>query len=473
MQVHLCRAKVQSNSCLYCRNVDVKRLKTRDSVMDVEDLVLAGTKQRMCPYYLAREMQAEADIVFMPYNYILDIKTRKMHNINVQGTVIILDEAHNIERVCEDSASFDLTSTDISLCISDVDTILKAKKEEIELSSEGEISDDFTDFLNLKAVLISLEKKMDELDLRTSSKGVVKPGEFMFEFLAGVGVTQGNVHILSGQCGRAISWLTADSRSFRNGNNIEKFLDAMTVVFSHSGRGSTHSSTHSLAHSYKVFMKAEDAKTKKKSDMWAAPAAESSSKKETRTLSYWCFSPGHAMSDLETQGVRSVILTSGTLSPLDSFSCELHIDFPVQYEGPHVVSKEQVWVGVVSRGCDGVSLNSSYENRSTASYQSSLGNTIVNFARIVPQGLLVFFPSYPVMHSCINHWRVRHTTGFIRTSREFQSFFNDRFTHGLLHRRTEYCRGWSSSNRTTRSRERREILTPQWMLSTRLSMTPK
>ena len=39
------------------------------------------------------------------------------------------------ERVCEDSASFDLTSTDISLCISDVDTILKAKKEELELSA--------------------------------------------------------------------------------------------------------------------------------------------------------------------------------------------------------------------------------------------------------------------------------------------------------------------------------------------------
>ena len=98
------------------------------------------------------------------------------------------------------------------------------------------------------------------------------------------------------------------------------------------------------------------------------------------------------MSDLTAQGVRSVILTSGTLSPLDSFSCELHMweihatlfsyhpllhtpplssispphthsDFPVQYEGPHVISKEQVWVGVVSRGCDGVSLNSSYENR--------------------------------------------------------------------------------------------------------------
>ena len=44
-----------------------------------------------------------------------------------------------------------------------------------------------------------------------------------------------------------------------------------------------------------------------------------------RTLSYWCFSPGHAMSDLVSQGVRTIILTSGTLSPLDSFSSELQM----------------------------------------------------------------------------------------------------------------------------------------------------
>jgi Rad3-related DNA helicase len=34
---------------------------------------------------------------------------------------------------------------------------------------------------------------------------------------------------------------------------------------------------------------------------------------------------------------RSVLLTSGTLSPLDSFSGELGLDFHVRLEAPHVV----------------------------------------------------------------------------------------------------------------------------------------
>ena len=42
-----------------------------------------------------------------------------------------------------------------------------------------------------------------------------------------------------------------------------------------------------------------------------------------RVLSYWCFSPGHAMEDLKAKGVRSVILTSGTLSPMSSFKFEM------------------------------------------------------------------------------------------------------------------------------------------------------
>jgi hypothetical protein len=37
--------------------------------------------------------------------------------------------------------------------------------------------------------------------------------------------------------------------------------------------------------------------------------------------------------------------------------------------------------------------------------RADLGASIINFARIVPDGLLVFFPSYGVMKSCIDGWK--------------------------------------------------------------------
>jgi hypothetical protein len=57
--------------------------------------------------------------------------------------------------------------------------------------------------------------------------------------------------------------------------------------------------------------------------------------------------------------IRSILLTSGTLSPLDSFAHELALPFPVRLENPHVIAREQaswqICVGtttnVLLKGC--------------------------------------------------------------------------------------------------------------------------
>lgn len=44
-------------------------------------------------------------------------------------------------------------------------------------------------------------------------------------------------------------------------------------------------------------------------------------------------------------------------------------------------------------------------------YKEDLGNAVANFARMVPDGLLVFFPSYGVLDMCVQHWNTNAKGG--------------------------------------------------------------
>lgn len=47
----------------------------------------------------------------MPYTYMVDSSVRKtLDTLSLKGSIIIFDEAHNVESVCSDAASFELTS---------------------------------------------------------------------------------------------------------------------------------------------------------------------------------------------------------------------------------------------------------------------------------------------------------------------------------------------------------------------------
>jgi Rad3-related DNA helicase len=112
-------------------------------------------------------------------------------------------------------------------------------------------------------------------------------------------------------------------------------------------------------------------------------------KSNGKLISYWCFSSAlmyfslliiishgliiiynilqyllyFRMQQLLDEGVRSIILTSGTLSPLRPFISEIGIEISVQLENPHIISEKQIYVNIISTGYNGYSLNSSYNTR--------------------------------------------------------------------------------------------------------------
>ena len=60
---------------------------------------------------------------------------------------------------------------------------------------------------------------------------------------------------------------------------------------------------------------------------------------------------------------------------------------------------------MLGTGPDGTSLNSSYNTRNDPKYLAALGQIVIMFLKIVPKGVLLFFPSYGLLNSTRDHWQ--------------------------------------------------------------------
>lgn len=103
---------------------------------------------------------------------------------------------------------------------------------------------------------------------------------------------------------------------------------------------------------------------------------------------------------------RSVIVTSGTLSPINSFVGELGTRFGITKTLPHVINvKRQIYVGVVAQGPRGVTFDATFQGSAKFSFQDSLGDALIDYCKIIPGGVLVFFPSYRMMDQLCKRWQ--------------------------------------------------------------------
>ncbi|KAB0798760.1 hypothetical protein PPYR_06644 [Photinus pyralis] len=403
---HLCRSKIHGKCCHFYNNVDrvanspfISEL----NVVDIEDIITHGKAQRFCPYYMVKEMTKQADIIFMPYNYLLDSRTRKTVGVELSNNIIILDEAHNINKICEDSASLVLSSADITLCIAEVTDVMTAMASNLDF---GDNPADFTpdELCTLKQALLDFEKAIDSVKIvhGSDSSSSTFDGDYIFEILKKGGIDYENCMLLSSLIDKIIQFLSVtpnDGPFQRKGNGLEAFNFLLTLVYAHN----LPDIKEKIKKCYTVYIE-EEQPQKNVGNNWLSKAT-SSYKNGGRSLNFWCFSPGFGMGMLLGRGVRNVILTSGTLAPLKPFISELEMPVAVTLENPHIIKHDQVVVTVLEKGPDGIELNSSFRNRDNPDYISSLGRTILNLTRMIPNGMLIFFPSYPIMQKCTEHWQ--------------------------------------------------------------------
>ncbi|CAJ0952147.1 unnamed protein product, partial [Mesorhabditis belari] len=76
-----------------------------------------------CPYYASRQMIDDAQIVFAPYNYVMNPTIRKISfgSMGLRRALLVIDEAHNIENLCREEASFGITDLSILETLETID----------------------------------------------------------------------------------------------------------------------------------------------------------------------------------------------------------------------------------------------------------------------------------------------------------------------------------------------------------------
>ncbi|XP_037019650.2 Fanconi anemia group J protein [Artibeus jamaicensis] len=373
---------------------------------DIEELVSLGKKLKACPYYTARELIEDANIIFCPYNYLLDAQIRESMDINLKEQVVILDEAHNIEDCARESASYSITEVQLRFARDELDSMVNSNIRK-------------KDHAPLQAVCCSLinwleanSEHLVERDYESSCK--IWSGSEMLLDLHKMGITTATFPILQGHLSAVLQKEEKVSSIFGKEEAIEVpiisastqvMLKGLFMVLDYLFRQNSR-----FADDYKVAIQQTYTwinltDTSDKNGLFAVPKNKKRSRQKTavHVLNFWCLNPAVAFSDINGK-VWAIVLTSGTLSPMKSFSSELGVTFTIQLEANHIINNSQVWVGTIGSGPKGRSLCATFQHTETFEFQDEVGALVLSVCQTVSQGILCFLPSYKLLEKLKERW---------------------------------------------------------------------
>ena len=125
-------------------------------------------------------------------------------------------------------------------------------------------------------------------------------------------------------------------------------------------------------------------------------------------LRYTLLDPTNHFRDI-VEDARAVILAGGTMSPMDDYATHLFSYLPPDrlkfHSFGHVIPSSNLCVAALDQGPSGIDFDFTFDKRGSGSLILELGNTLLELARTVPDGLVVFFPSYEYLSQVLKVWQ--------------------------------------------------------------------
>ena len=384
LQSSLCRLLRSQKACQY--HFDDKMTTEANELtkncIDIEDFIDECRKRQYCPYLVAQLNSQTADLVLTPYTYIIDPAVREHLPLDIfLGSILIFDEAHNIPDALSGGMSFDLPFNLIKGCKDCLTRLVRSQvearvkgKNQLETARLGHV----TTVMDRWYVFFERLSKRDEQFaslMSVSSKEheatIQKDGKWLFDMLECCGVNETTV----GEMTDTLDSIGVLAGAINLQQHEQTALDRVGRLF-------------------KIIYKrceGRDYNVKFIDDYFAVCLTNEPA------LSLICFSPKPGFEQVTRLSPRTIIMTSGTLSPMKSFAGELGYSFPVQLENEHVADPSQVFVGVVPRGLTGKQFLFTYQYRKDQAMKKELIETMKDTFARVPAGVLTFFPSFAML----------------------------------------------------------------------------
>ncbi|KAI0492400.1 hypothetical protein KFK09_026671 [Dendrobium nobile] len=398
-------------------------------VYTLEDLRAFGRDRKWCPYFLARNMIQYANIVVYSYQYLLDPKVANIISKEMQREcVVVFDEAHNIDNVCIEALSVSIRRQTLDGATRNLNRIAQVI-DKFKATDAGRLREEYNRLveglaqrgnLPMTDTWLANPALPDDI-LKEAVPGNIRRAE---HFLA---VLRRLVQYLKGRL-QVESVETEVPVAFVASINAQAGIDQKMLKFCYDRLYSLMltleiTDTDEFLHIQTVCDFATLVGTYTRGfSIIIEPFDERMPHIPDPILQLSCHDASLAIKPVFDR-FQSVIITSGTLSPIDLYPRLLNFNPVISRSFTMSLTRDCICPMVLTRGSDQLPVSTKFDMRSDPGVVRNYGRLLLEMVAAVPDGIVCFFVSYSYMDGIVNSWNemgilqdiMQHKLVFIET----------------------------------------------------------
>ncbi|EFX06354.1 tfiih complex helicase [Grosmannia clavigera kw1407] len=401
------------NVCIYHDNLD--KLEPHNlipnGVWTLDGLLRYGEEHKQCPYFTSRRMMQFCNVIIYSYHYLLDPKIAERVSKELsKDCIVVFDEAHNIDNVCIESLSTDITEDSLRKATRGAQNLEK-KINEMRETDQKQLENEYqklvqglreADEARQEDAFMTNPTLPEDL-LKEAVPGNIRRAEHFVAFLKRF------IEYLKTRM-KVRQVISETPPSFLAHLKEYTFIEKKPLRFCAERLASlvrtlelTNIEDYQPLREVATF--ATLVATYEKGFLLILEPFESDTAEVPNpVLHFTCLDAAIAIKPV-FERFSSVIITSGTISPLEMYPKMLGFNTVVQESYTMTLARRSFLPMIVTRGSDQAAMSTSFQVRNEPSVVRNYGTLLTEFAKITPDGLVVFFPSYLYMESIISMWQ--------------------------------------------------------------------